>query len=66
MEKENADKTLPYGKVMNQLLSKTQPDGTYIDPEDGTKYNMKDPYDRAEATDVEVMKLEEHGYKITM
>lgn len=29
-----------------------------------TKYNMKDPYDRAEATDVEVMKLEEQGYKI--
>ena len=57
-------KTMTYGSVRNQLLSKTRPDGIYTDPEDGTEYDMNDPYDRTDAVDVAVMRLEKQGYKI--
>lgn len=63
-EEKKPTGTMTYLTVLNQLLSKAQPDGTYIDPESGTKYNLKDQYDLADATDVEVWRLEKQGYKI--
>lgn len=46
-------KVTPYLTVLNRLWSKAQPDGIYISPETGEKYNLNDPYDREEIVTAE-------------
>ena len=39
---------ITYHSVLNLLLSKTSPDGIYIDPETKEEFDMNSPYDRAD------------------
>jgi hypothetical protein len=50
--------------VENRILSKTSPDGIYTDPESGTKYNMNEVHDAADAVLAEMWRLDLKGYTV--
>lgn len=50
---------MDYPMVLNLLLSKTRPDGIYIDPETKEEYDMNNIYDREEIVTAEIFRLEE-------
>lgn len=50
-------KVMDYPMVLNLLLSKTRPDGIYIDPETKEKFDMNDPDERSEIVTAEMIRM---------
>lgn len=49
-------KDITYQSVLNLLLSKTRPDGIYIDPETKEEFDMNNLYDRTDIVIAEMLR----------